>query len=129
MLDRLLIAIGIFLAAGLAYGIFTRIQRRRASGVESGSRADGPWVLYFRSDHCTSCETQAELFTKLDTQTRSLIEPVDVDAEPDRAEAYGILTLPTTLILDASGEVQQINYGVTKPEKLKRQLARVGATA
>ncbi len=130
MLARLLIAIGIFTAAGIAYWVFSRVQRHRASGIESGSAMGGrPRVLYFRSDHCTSCSTQAELFAQLDEETRCAIEPVDVDAEPDRAEAYGILTLPTTLVLDPFGEVQQINYGVTRPEKLKKQLARAGDVA
>jgi len=126
MLERLLITLGVFAVAAAAYWIFTRTQRRRASGVESGATA-GPRVLYFRSDHCTSCETQAQLFARLDAETRDLIEPVDVDAEPDRAEAYGILTLPTTLVVDPSGEVRQINYGVIKPEKLRKQLAQAGA--
>ena len=125
MLERLLIAIGVFAAAAAAYWIFTRVQRRRASGVDSQA-AEGPRVLYFRSDHCTSCETQAELFAQLDAETRKLIERVDVDAEPDRAEEYGVLTLPTTLIIDPEGEVQQINYGVVKPDKLRKQLAKAG---
>jgi thiol-disulfide isomerase/thioredoxin len=129
MLQRLLITVGVFLAAAAAYWIFARLQRRRASGAGSSSGALGPRVLYFRSDHCTSCETQAELFARLDAETRDVIEMVDVDAEPERAEAYGVLTLPTTLIMDPHGEVQQINYGVTKPDKLKKQLARAGAPA
>jgi thioredoxin 1 len=128
MLERLLITLGIVVVAAVAYGIFTRAQRRRASGAESYA-GEGPRVLYFRSDHCTSCETQAELFARLDAETRDLIERVDVDAEPDRAEAYGVLTLPTTLIIDRNGEVQQINYGVVKPAKLRKQLAEARAAA
>ena len=128
MLERLLITLGIVVVAAVAYGIFTRAQRRRASGAEPHA-GEGPRVLYFRSDHCTSCETQAELFAQLDAKTRDLIERVDVDAEPDRAEAYGVLTLPTTLIIDRNGEVQQINYGVVKPAKLREQLAEARAAA
>ena len=128
MLERLLITLAIVLVAAVAYGIFTRAQRRRASGAEPHA-GEGPRVLYFRSDHCTSCETQAELFARLDAETRDLIERVDVDAEPDRAEAYGVLTLPTTLIIDRNGEVQQINYGVVKPAKLREQLAEARAAA
>jgi thioredoxin 1 len=128
MLERLLITIGVVAVAVAGYWIYTQVHRRRASSVEAGA-TEGPRVLYFRSDHCTSCETQAELLAELDAEMRGIIEPVDVDAEPDRAQAYGVLTLPTTLVMDPSGEVQQINYGVTKPEKLRKQLAKVGAAA
>jgi hypothetical protein len=37
-----------------------------------------------------------------------------------------VLTLPTTLIIDPEGEVQQINYGFVKPDKLRKQLAKAG---
>ncbi len=97
----------------------------RSTGAAPSLREPGdpcPRVIYFRSDSCVSCETQARLWTQLDERVRTLIEPVDVEAEPDRAKAYNILTLPTSLVVDPSGRVVHINYGVVPPAKLLHQL-------
>jgi thioredoxin-like negative regulator of GroEL len=56
---------------------------------------------------------------------RVTIQKVDADLEPDLASKYGIFTLPTTLIVDRSGEVRHINYGLTATKNLARQLEKV----
>jgi thiol-disulfide isomerase/thioredoxin len=147
MFQRLLITLAIAGAALAGYWVIQALQRRRAAearrheaaafeGCEPKVRescepvlqaAPGrPQVLYFRSDHCTSCQTQARLFDSLDPSVRDLIEKIDVDREPERAEAYNVLSLPTVMVLDANGEVQHINYGVVPPRRLRTQLADAG---
>lgn len=136
MLDRLLITLGIIVVLMLAYAFFSWLQRRRATlarrseatsdGASSGATDGAPRVLYFRSDTCTSCATQTRLFGELDRGTLSLIEKVDVDREKDRAAAYNVMTLPTTVVMDETGEVKHINYGVIPPRRLKSQLSAAG---
>ena len=132
MLERLWIALGIIVVAGIAFVIVNWLQRRRATSAARGeaggpSTGHGPRVLYFRSDDCTSCATQSQQLEELDAQTRSLIEKVDVDRERERAEAYNILTLPTTLVMDETGEVKYMNYGVVSHRRLREQLASLRA--
>jgi hypothetical protein len=140
MRERLLIAVGLLVVSGVVAWVVAWAQRRRATVAAA---QDGPWsvgaavaseggegegvrVLYFRSDQCVSCATQSRLWEQLDETTRQRIETVDVDAEPERAAAYGVLTLPTSLIIDGMGDVVRINYGVVPPRKLTRQLEEAG---
>lgn len=135
MLDRFLIALGLIGLSVLVYWVVNRLQRSRATAAaraeipagDEGQAAPlrGPRILYFRSDSCTSCATQARLLDELDADTRSRIEPIDVDREKDRAAAYNVMTLPTMLVIDETGEVKHINYGVVTPKRIVRQLAAV----
>jgi hypothetical protein len=137
MTERVFIALGLFGLGALAFLIFNWYQRRRAreasrrdlagSGTGSGvsQQSDGvPRILYFRSDHCVSCETQARLWEDLEPSVWQLIERIDVDREEERARAYNVMTLPTTVVMDAEGDVKHINYGVVPPKKLYAQLPR-----
>jgi len=132
--ERLLIVAGVAIASFVLYRLFVWAQRRRATAalrqsVEEISTHGHARVLYFRSDSCASCRTQARLFEHIDEDLQARIEMVDVDREPERARAYGILTLPTTFVVDAYGEVVHANYGVVQPHKLRGQLADAGYAA
>jgi thiol-disulfide isomerase/thioredoxin len=136
MVDRLVLTAAIATGAGLLILLASLYQRAKASkaarregsrGAEESSglrcgTGSHPRVLYFRSDHCTTCETQARIWAQLDEGTRSLIESVDVEADPRRAKAYGVLTLPTSLVISADDRVVHINHGVVPSRKLLRQL-------
>ncbi|MGC9348352.1 MAG: peroxiredoxin family protein [Anaerolineae bacterium] len=137
MVERLLVVLGLAGLGGLIFLAFTWYQRRRieeasrhdtdrsAASADISQQSDGrPRVLYFRSDHCVSCETQARLWEDLEPSVRRLIERIDVDRERERAKAYNVMTLPTTVVVDAEGDVKHINYGVVPPKKLYAQLSR-----
>jgi thiol-disulfide isomerase/thioredoxin len=141
MLERLIVAAALIGLGALFFFLFNRYQRRRAqvasrqeamspsdetdTSAPNGPATPGekPRVLYFRSDHCVSCETQARLWEDLEPSVWELIEKVDVDREEERAKAYNVMTLPTTVIMDAEGDVKHINYGVVPPKKLRSQLS------
>jgi hypothetical protein len=53
---------------------------------------------------------------------RIAIERIDADVDRERAEKFGIFTLPTTLVIDAAGKVRHANYGLAEPVKLAAQL-------
>jgi hypothetical protein len=133
MLERLLIAIALIIVGGVVYLAITWFQRRRATLTVRQERREGigeqhagrrARLLYFRSDTCPSCAAQSRLLQQLDDGVKPLIEKIDVDREQARARAYNVFTLPTTLVVDARGEVKHINYGVTSPRKLERQVAQ-----
>ena len=55
------------------------------------------------------------------------IKVVEVNAyeQPDLARQWGVLSVPTTFILDSSGKPLHINHGVTQAEKLLEQIQTV----
>ena len=83
-----------------------------------------PSLLYFRSDSCAPCQTQANYLKNLEEEYdgQLIIRKIDVELEPEVAARYRVITLPTTLIVDADGQVRHINYGLTDTTKLARQL-------
>lgn len=83
-----------------------------------------PTLLYFRSDGCAACPTQARHLDQLMDRWngRVSIRKIDADAEPEAAAQFGIFTLPTTIVMDGAGIVRQINYGLTNTHKLIQQL-------
>jgi thiol-disulfide isomerase/thioredoxin len=84
-------------------------------------------VLYFRSDACAPCAAQTRFLEMVRGQfgDRIAIEKIDADLDRERAERFGVFTLPTTLIVDAAGKVRHVNYGLTEPVKLAAQLREV----
>ena len=128
MLERLLIVILLAGAGAAAYAALKSWHMHRATGVSAGRGI--PSVLYFRSDSCAPCVTQWRFLQQIQAQFggQVSIEKIDADSERDKAERYGIFTLPTTLILDGTGAVKHINYGLADARKLVEQLQSVAQT-
>jgi hypothetical protein len=92
----------------------------------AGPRSE-PSVLFFSSRTCAICHTAQR--PALDAlMARSgvplSIREVDVAAEPDVARSYRVMSLPTTIVLGADGDVTAINVGFASAEKLAAQLAQ-----
>jgi thiol-disulfide isomerase/thioredoxin len=134
MIERLVIA-GILVVVGvLPFRLTQWWSLRRHEGFAPGDTllqrfAPGrPAVLYFTSEHCMPCRTQqrpalARLRSELGQDTFQIIE-VDAEHERDHAERWGVMTLPTTFILDSEGKSQAVNYGVTSAQKLAKQITQ-----
>jgi thiol-disulfide isomerase/thioredoxin len=122
MLERLLIALLLAALGVAAFRAYTGWQRRRASRYTS--RLNRPAVLYFRSDQCAPCVTQGRFLQQIAERygDRLQIEKIDADVESERAQQYGVITLPTTLVVDRRGLVRHANYGLADAGKLTRQL-------
>lgn len=125
MFERLLLTLLIVALAWLAFQAFQRTHRQRIR--VAAALPPQPALLYFRSDTCAPCHTQA-LFLEQVTEKfrgRILFEKIDADIETERARQYGVFTLPTTILVDGQGVVKQINYGLTDNHKLSRQLETI----
>ncbi|MDX1613571.1 MAG: thioredoxin family protein [Candidatus Promineifilaceae bacterium] len=126
MIERLILSVIVVGLSALAFMMLRSFHARRASAVAAAA-GRGPRLLYFRSDACAPCAAQARYLERLadDYRERVAIEKIDADAEPATAQRYGIFTLPTTLVLDGSGDVKYINYGLTATNKLAGQVEKV----
>jgi thiol-disulfide isomerase/thioredoxin len=126
MLERLLISAALVLLGTGGFLVFRLDHLRRASRATAAvARPAGkPALLYFRSDACAPCVAQARFVQQLQTQFGDAIVVEKVDADKDQAVAvrYGVFTLPTTLIVDRSGQVRHANYGLTDARRLASQL-------
>ncbi len=91
------------------------------------SAMGSPSLLYFRSDSCSQCFAQERHIELLDAKLGDKISIVKVDADREQrlANEFAVFTLPTTFLLDSSGKVQQINYGLTTVNKLIQQMERI----
>ena len=89
-------------------------------------------ILAFSSDDCRQCHQLQEPALQRVVEARSdLVSIVEVDAptSPELTERYSVLTVPTTVILDASGKAHAINYGFANTKRLLEQIDSVLALA
>jgi thioredoxin-like negative regulator of GroEL len=94
-----------------------------------GTHGDMPSVLYFTGEACTICHTAQRpalraLAATLDPGIE--IREIDIAVEPELARRYRVMSLPTIVVLDAAGQVTDINVGFTTGEVLRRQLVDAG---
>lgn len=128
MLERIILIVFLTLIGSAAILALKQIQLFRLGRQAASGQ---PRLLYFRSDNCAPCITQAHYLEQVmeSWNGRLTIEKIDTDAEPAKANQYGILTLPTTILVDTVGEVRQINYGLTSSRKLNNQVASMQMTS
>lgn len=128
MLERALIALVLAAAGAGAFVLLRSHQMRRAS--RAALAAGKPAILYFRSDGCAPCATQARFLQQVGAQfgERIVIEEVDAEVDQAAAQRYAVFTVPTVLIADPSGTVRFANYGLTDAGKLAGQLRSVDAS-
>lgn len=132
--ERLLIILILGLVGTGAYTAVKQLHVRRLNRhITPPSGGGRPTLLYFRSETCAVCPTQARYLAQVMGDEagngRVTLHTINVDHEPDRAKQYGVMTLPTTMLLDSAGQVREINYGLTPPHKLQQQLNTMGIGA
>ncbi|RPI94603.1 MAG: thioredoxin [Chloroflexi bacterium] len=131
MIERLLILIVLSGLEVAGYRLFRRWQVCRAARLAPCDpllqllRPGIPAILYFTSPTCVPCKTQQRpAIQRLLSELGDRVQVIEVDAleQPDAADRWGVLSIPTTFILDRQGQPRTVNYGVTRADKLKHQL-------
>ncbi len=83
-------------------------------------------ILAFSSADCTQChQLQEPALQKVIETYGEQVSVVEVDApnQPELAQRYRVLTLPTTVLLDAAGRAHAVNYGFANSKKLLAQVS------
>lgn len=131
MLERLLITIFIIGLLVLAYLWFKRWGLKRAQTYASMGDpllndlpAGQPAILYFTADWCGACKLHQRpaLQQLLIDQPDLKVITVDVEVQPQDAKRWGILSLPTTIILNNDHVPVAVNHGAVPAHKLAQQL-------
>jgi hypothetical protein len=88
-------------------------------------------ILAFSSADCSQCHQFQEPSLQRVIEARPhkvSFEEIDAPSSPELTERYQVLTVPTTVILDAAGRVQAINYGFANTQRLLEQVDSTLAT-
>jgi thiol-disulfide isomerase/thioredoxin len=128
ILLRSLLAIGIIVVGVCAYWLVNqRLLARARSNVFSlfNTFPNKPVLVYFTTPTCAPCKTvQRPAIDKITRQFGEKLHVVEIDAtqRPDLAKTWGVMSVPTTFLLDARGEARYVNNGVARAEKLMEQI-------
>jgi thiol-disulfide isomerase/thioredoxin len=116
--------IGMFLWLGFNRWILKRAGKNRPAQGSNGV----PSILFFTTPTCASCKTfQRPVLQHVKKILGDCLQVVEIDAsmQPELARQWGILSVPTTFILDSQGQPKHVNHGLVSAEKLLKQLERI----
>lgn len=85
-------------------------------------------ILSFSSDDCQQCKRlQAPALERVLAARRGTVVVTDVDAtiEHKLTQAYHVLTVPSTVVLDAAGHAHAVNYGFANAQQLLQQIDEI----
>ena len=128
ILLRFALAIGIiFLGVGLNWLFNRRLISRAKGGVGSlfSTPPNKPTIVYFTTPDCAPCKTvQRPALEKLISLLGEKLYVIEIDAtqQPEVAKTWGVMSVPTTFLLNSRGEARYVNNGVARVEKLMEQI-------
>lgn len=151
-MQEIVIRLGILLLTGVVAWLLTQLGRRFVEKQRQQALAAAPLhtssvpytsvageqpadvnhnhirILAFSSADCHQCHRlQAPALQRVVEARGDTVTVVDVDAttEHDLVQAYHVMTVPSTVILDAAGQAQAINYGFAHTQRLLTQIDKL----
>jgi thioredoxin-like negative regulator of GroEL len=111
----------------------TRRQRALATetpstlaGIGNSDTSSTPVrILAFSSADCHQChQLQTPALQRVLEARGNIVSVVEIDApaSPDLVQSYQVLTVPTTVVLDATGHAHAVNYGFANTQRLLEQV-------
>ncbi len=128
ILLRFALAIGIiFLGVGLNWLFNRSLIARAEGGIGSlfSTPPNKPTIVYFTTPDCAPCKTvQRPALEKLISLLGEKLHVIEIDAtqQPEVAKTWGVMSVPTTFLLNSRGEACYVNNGVARVEKLMEQI-------
>ena len=128
ILERLIIAAALGGLGITVYLLFNRFTLKRAESKVArfqSYRPGLPALVYFTTPTCAPCKTvQRPAIERMKSKMGAWFQVIEVDASsaPEVAQEWGVMSVPTTFIIDASGKPRYVNHGITNAETLIKQL-------
>ena len=107
------------------------LPQEQCSGADSADTHSGSpavRILAFSSAGCNQCHRlQTPALQRVLKMRGASVVVVEVDApsSPKLTQRYRVLTVPTTVVLDATGRAHAVNYGFTNTQRLLEQVDEV----
>ena len=137
--ERVLVLVVLAAVVAAAVFIAREWSRRRVHSLTKvgggetwhnlGEQPDGRRALVsFSTPSCAACHTaQAPAVKAVESQLGPesvRVIKIDTARQPDVARAFGVLTVPSTIVLAPSGQVVAVNQGFAPSKRLVEQLQR-----
>jgi thiol-disulfide isomerase/thioredoxin len=122
------LAIGIIGLGTFAYWLINqRLLTRARNNIFTlfNKLPNKPVLVYFTTPDCAPCKTvQRPAIDRVSNLLGESLEVVEINAyeQPDLAKTWGVLSVPTTFVIDERGEARYVNNGVARAEKLLEQI-------
>ncbi len=117
---------------------FVESQRRRAlaatpimpgeDNVDVSTGLSLVRILAFSSADCRQChELQIPALQRVLEARGIKVSVAEVDApnSPDLTQRYRVLTVPSTVVMDAQGRAHAVNYGFANTQRLLEQVDKI----
>ena len=85
-----------------------------------------PGIVYFYGAHCADCRHQAVVLENLAAAQGIAVTRVDAVSESALASALAVMTVPSTVVVDAARRVRAVNLGFRTRDALLAQLRCLG---
>jgi thiol-disulfide isomerase/thioredoxin len=126
VLLRFLLAVGIIATGITLYWLFNRrLLLRTNLSTLFNHPPNKPVLVYFTTPTCAPCKTvQRPAINQIAQTLGEKLHVLEIDAaeRPDLAKTWGVMSVPTTFLLDTRGVARYVNHGVTRAEKLMEQI-------
>jgi thioredoxin 1 len=128
ILLRLFLAIGIIMVGAAAYWLINqRLLVRAKTNLFTLFKTlpRKPVLVYFTTPDCAPCKTvQRPAIEQVSNLFGEKLHVIEINAyeRPDLARVWGVISVPTTFLLDARGEARYVNNGVARANKLTEQI-------
>ena len=128
ILLRSALAIAIIILGALSYWLINQrslVRARNNIFTLFSQLPNKPVIVYFTTPDCAPCKTvQRPALDRVSKLLGEQLQVIEIDAteRPDLARKWGVMSVPTTFLLDARGEARYVNNGVARAEKLMEQL-------
>ena len=128
ILLRFGLAIGMIGLGAFAYWLINqRLLLRARNNISAliNTLPNKPVLVYFTTPDCAPCKTvQRPAIDRVSNLLGEKLEVIEVNAyeQPELAKTWGVMSVPTTFVIDARGEARYVNNGVARAEKLLEQI-------
>jgi thioredoxin-like negative regulator of GroEL len=125
LLALLLVGLGLLwamVALGARFRRWRRVHRMRVPELSRGKTT----VLFFTGEHCSVCHhRQRPALDVVSSSHNGDLRVVELDAARERSlvRRFGVLSLPSTVVLAADGTVGAVNYGFAPSDQINAQVA------
>ena len=99
--------------------------RRASAGAGGLIDVRRPTLVYFWTPTCAACRySQTRIIDEFAGSFERSVDVVRVNAQekPEEARAFGIFTVPTTVVVGAGGNVHAVNTGLVDGATLSEQI-------